>query len=165
MSQYLLGLKNLSSCTPCTKGYYCKYPGWTNETGLCEQGYYCPKSSTSSQQIQCPQGRYCPRGSPSPKLCPRGTFSNNTGLWTESQCTNCTAGFFCDSEGISSPTGQCKAGYYCPIGSKSMEEIDCPVGFHCPEGIPMTIRGIFLPHHSKLRSPRFYVSRFCSWFY
>jgi hypothetical protein len=135
MCKIVLGLKNSSSCTPCTEGYFCKYPGWTNETALCQEGFYCPKFSTSPQQIQCPSGSYCPTGSHLPKLCPRGTFSNKTELWLESQCTNCTPGYFCDSEGKSSPTGKCKAGYYCPIGSKTMEQVDCPIGFHCPEGI------------------------------
>lgn len=133
----LLGLKNSSSCTPCTEGYYCKYPGWTNETALCQRGYYCPKFSTSSRQSHCPTGRYCPRGSPSPRLCPTGTFSNITELWMESQCRNCTPGYYCDSPGESSPSGRCMAGYYCPVGSKTMKEVDCPIGFHCPEGIAL----------------------------
>ena len=131
----ILGLTNSSSCTPCTEGYFCKYPGWTNETGLCQPGFYCPKFSTSSRQVQCPTGSYCPTGSHLPKLCPRGKFSNQTELSMESQCTNCTAGYFCGSEGKTSPTGKCKAGYYCPSGSETMEEVDCPIGFHCPEGI------------------------------
>ena len=134
----ILGLTNSSSCTPCTEGYFCKYPGWTNETGSCQPGFYCPKFSTSSQQKQCPPGRYCPTSSHLPKLCPRGTFSNKTELWMETQCSNCTPGYFCDSEGKSSPTGKCKAGYYCPSGSDTMEEKDCPIGFHCPEGIIYT---------------------------
>ena len=56
----------------------------------------------------------------------------------ESQCTDCIPGYFCDSEGKSSPTGLCKAGFYCPVGSKRMEEVDCPIGFHCPEGNILT---------------------------
>lgn len=134
LCEIVVGLMNLSSCTPCTEGYFCLYAGWTNETSLCKPGFYCPKSSTSSRQVQCPPGYYCPAGSPSPKGCPSGTFSNKTELWMESQCTNCTPGYFCDSEGNISWTGKCKAGYYCPEGSTTMEEVDCPIGFHCPEG-------------------------------
>ena len=130
-----LGLQNASLCTPCTEGYYCKFPGWTNVTGPCKQGFYCPKYSTTSQQITCPQGSYCPTGSGQPISCPIGTFSNQTHLWKKSQCTNCTAGFYCDSDGKTSPSGKCQNGYYCPIGSKSMMQVDCPIGFHCPSGI------------------------------
>ena len=129
------GLHNSSSCTPCTAGSYCKYPGWTNETGLCEKGSFCPQSSRSSQEMLCPAGRYCPSGSDTPSLCPRGTFSNNTGLWAEWQCTNCTSGYYCDSEGRTTPSGECEQGYYCPTSSKTAKAVDCPNGLHCPTGI------------------------------
>ena len=42
--------------------------------------------------------------------CPRGTFNNKTGQAMKSDCTNCTAGYFCDENKMSKPKGECTAG-------------------------------------------------------
>ena len=49
----------------------------------------------------CPAGSYCPTGSQHEThyLCPPGTYSNNTGLSADSQCTPCTPGSYCAGEG------------------------------------------------------------------
>ena len=65
-----------------------------------------------------------------------GTFSNNTGLKSELECTNCTGGMYCETAGLTSPTGNCSAGYYCPLGSiyPQTNETGCEPGFYCPGG-------------------------------
>ena len=45
--------------------------------------------------------------------CPIGTFSNETGLTDESECTDCSPGMYCDTPGLTQPAGPCTAGHYC----------------------------------------------------
>ena len=45
--------------------------------------------------------------------CPPGTFSNRTGLTAESECTPCTQGYYCETDGLIEPTGPCDEGKYC----------------------------------------------------
>lgn len=48
---------------------------------------------------KCPAGCYCPEQTSEPFPCPQGTYSPSTGLTRESECLNCTAGYFCNSTG------------------------------------------------------------------
>lgn len=106
----------------------------------------------------CPAGFWCPTGTKfsTEFSCPSGTYSNRTLLSEASSCTECTAGFYCETEGLSWPTGPCAAGYFCGLGSstptpgdnddyyyngetcadQSDAEINgvCPIGHYCPEG-------------------------------
>lgn len=54
----------------------------------------------------CPAGSYCPQSTKHSMeyLCPEGTYSNQTELWLESQCTPCEPGTYCAGEGIESRT-------------------------------------------------------------
>lgn len=49
----------------------------------------------------CPTGHYCPTNTTSKfsNPCPPGTFNNITNLEMESQCTPCSAGYYCASFG------------------------------------------------------------------
>lgn len=82
----------------------------------------------------CPQGHYCLQGTEEKfqHPCPSGTFSTATGLTAELQCTNCTAGFYCDRGGKNTTSGECKAGYYCPERSEIATAVPCPMGNYCP---------------------------------
>ena len=51
----------------------------SNPPKPCGQGYYCPLMSSSPDQYPCPPG----------------TFSSSSSLSDASQCTNCTAGYYC----------------------------------------------------------------------
>ena len=134
------GLSESSQCTLCDAEMYCGLPGLTQPSGECSAGYFCRSGASSLAPSQgaeagvCPPGTYCPAGSPEPQLCPAATFSNVSGLRSVEECTNCTAGQFCDTPGLSSPVGECDAGYYCPIGSTSAFEIVCDLGAFCPTG-------------------------------
>jgi hypothetical protein len=67
----------------------------------------------------CPTGHFCPRGLENLEdgRCPRGTYSNYTGLANVSQCQECPPGFFCGDLGLSQPSGPCHSGYFCGGGA------------------------------------------------
>ena len=48
--------------------------------------------------------------------CPEGTYGSQVGLSSSAQCTNCTAGSYCEGVGLSKPTGFCEPGYWCQNG-------------------------------------------------
>ena len=110
-------------CSSCPPGYMC-----TRRIAAdpCKQGYYCPGSIGYDIQP-----------------CPLGTFGARVGLTDILECTNCTAGNYCDVVGLAAPSGPCKATYWCkvgvdkrnPIGSNHLGEGGiCPKGHQCPEG-------------------------------
>lgn len=45
--------------------------------------------------------------------CPIGTYSNETGLTEEAECTACDPGMYCDTPGLTAPAGECDEGHYC----------------------------------------------------
>lgn len=51
-------------------------------------------------------------------------------------CLSCTAGSYCQSYGLSEPTGRCDIGYYCPGGqdSPTPNEYACSPGHFCYQG-------------------------------
>ena len=70
----------------------------------CPAGYWCAQSGQSEI---CPVGYYCPAGTSWDwQACPRGTYSDDLGLYEEEQCTPCPAGKYCDSAALSAPSGE-----------------------------------------------------------
>ena len=65
-----------------------------------------------------------------------GTFSGSFQNQNISDCKPCTAGSYCGTQGLSSPTGECDQGYYCPQGqlSKRPGKFKCTPGHYCPNG-------------------------------
>ena len=52
-------------------------------------------------------GYYCPAGTGKDKQpCPRGTFSNETGLSNITGCQPCPARFYCEKEAMTNYTGR-----------------------------------------------------------
>ena len=137
-----------------------------SECKECPAGKYCPRGSEVS--IPCPRGYYCLKGRDSEKLgvqvpCPRGTFGSREGLRTESECTDCSAGYYCDGEGQSNVTNMCAAGYWCKTKSHSATPSSsndfgpCPSGgYYCEAGSSVPQRcpvGTYAkPYRNKLRS-------------
>lgn len=78
-------------------------------------GYYCPTNSSDYSANPCPSGRYCPENTTrgDQYLCPLGTFNPATGQSSSSACLPCTAGFYCQTQGLAGPTGNCSAGKIC----------------------------------------------------
>eukprot|EP00347_Sterkiella_histriomuscorum_P016022 403354791 len=128
---------------PCTPGMYCPQIGLAASELKCSAGYYCLTKAIIATPVTesdgggiCPQGFYCPEASITPLPCPISTYSQNQGNIDVSDCSPCPAGLYCDSTGMSSPSGQCDAGYYCPQGSTSPRDPDhiCPLGHKCAQG-------------------------------
>ena len=57
-----------------------------------------------------------------------------------SECTPCSGGMYCESMGLSVPTGDCTAGYYCTQGASVSTPSDgvtgdeCLMGGYCLQG-------------------------------
>nr|XP_054760934.1 uncharacterized protein LOC129267226 [Lytechinus pictus] len=127
----------------CTEGNYCDVEGLADVAGKCMEGFYCISTAVRPDPTDgitgdiCPRGRYCGNGTgANPPMCPSGTFSNGTGLRIEEQCTNCTAGSYCEDPALTEPTGLCDPGYYCPVGQSSSNPFPCGEGYYCEEGSP-----------------------------
>ena len=70
---------------------------------LCPAGYYCYDDGRS---VICPIGYYCPAGTGLDWMsCPRGTYSNQEGLYEIHQCKPCDAGKYCNGVHLTNPTG------------------------------------------------------------
>ena len=125
---------------PCPAGTYLPTTGGTDVSSCltCEAGYYCDEGSRAMST--CPAGSYCPEGlSNNPRPCPAGTFSEDIGLKLETDCTICTLGSYCDTEGLTTPSGLCDPGYICREGSTTSQPDEDPtdpnaVGYKCPKG-------------------------------
>ena len=89
-------------------------------------------------------------GTEDPVPCPAGTYGAAVRLKAESECTQCTAGYYCTTPGLLAVEGQCEEGYYCETGSNSSQEYICPAGHYC--GI-----GTDIPDRCPLVSRKFIV--------
>ncbi|KAJ8256943.1 hypothetical protein COCON_G00190950, partial [Conger conger] len=154
-------LTKASECTPCDPGMYCKGSGNTSPTGPCSAGFLCfggsplPSPTDEVTGARCPPGFYCPVSSSTPRPCPKGSFSEKSGLAEPSQCRLCSPGHYCSEAGLSAVTGPCLPGYFCLEGSQSaapglsvfggvcspghycesgtVAPTPCPAGTHRPE--------------------------------
>ena len=157
---------------PCPQGafceagssYYSNCPGGTysdllkaTNISACletQRGYYTTHGSSSLHVTACPAGYYCPQRTSvySNTPCPAGTFSGATGLYSSTQCQNCTIGNFCPQAAIS-PTqcnigrynphergtessicGLCERGWACPVAGMFEMTTRCQPGCYCPSG-------------------------------
>lgn len=128
------GQTSLSTCTGCARGTYCPAGSPVGQT--CPAQYYCPANTGDYNVFPCPPG----------------SFSDQAGLFSASQCTNCTAGYFCPGGGSpklpciagtynsqirgTSPTSclPCEAGYACPSSATFEVTVLCTKGYFCPLG-------------------------------
>ena len=108
-------------CYDCPAGYMC-----TRQVAAdpCKQGYFCP--GKTGYDIQ---------------PCPSGTFGSRTGLVSKGECTNCTAGSYCEGTGLAIPTGPCDPGHWCQVGVNTKAPDGnvhtglggiCSTGHECP---------------------------------
>lgn len=74
--------------------------------------------------LSCFAGHYCPVGTmfPTQHKCPAGTWSERSGLESESECRPCPRGWYCLA-GVGVPSGRCSSGYYCPEGSMWLKNL------------------------------------------
>ncbi|KAK1786529.1 hypothetical protein P4O66_017651 [Electrophorus voltai] len=149
------GLRARSQCRECNGGHYCAHQNATSVSGHCSAGYHCsrgnisPKPSTWSagEGGPCPVGYYCPQGTADPQACPEGTFSNRTRLTSQDECVPCLPGRYCNTTGLTSPTGECWEGFYCKQGASLPNALNRDSrGGPCPTGSSGTLdRGFFCP--------------------
>ena len=112
---------------------------------ICPASYFC--DSTFDVVILgtdnlCPEGYFCPEGTTAPTSypCPPGTYSNQTGLTSDSQCSLCEPGVYCLAPGLTQPSGLCSAGYFCKLGAivptpvQGDEANAYPPGRYYPQG-------------------------------
>lgn len=64
------------------------------------------------------------------RRCPSGTAGSAISLADSSECSTCTAGFYCDPANIGPE--ECPDGYYCPEGTQRANEFPCPAGYYGP---------------------------------
>ena len=117
----------------------------------CPAGYECPTGSTN-YHVECPVNRYCPQGTERGIYCKNGTYGNSTRQISQSDCTTCPGGKFCNQGYI---LGNCTSGYFCKSGQYSptpyvdtskygdssallhyLQSIDggpCYPGYYCPK--------------------------------
>ena len=139
-------LHNISQCVSCSAGQYCQGVGFTIPTGNCSAGYVCvagaisPTPNDGETGFLCLEGEYCTEGSSSGLNCPRGTYSNASGLSQASECLSCDAGSYCSSPGLTQPSGLCFAGHFCTGRAELPNPFNesygdrCDPGQHCPAG-------------------------------
>ncbi|XP_013387786.1 multiple epidermal growth factor-like domains protein 11 [Lingula anatina] len=92
--------------------------------------------------VMCPAGYFCPNNTQyaTQNPCAPGSFSNNTGLAAQADCSDCTPGMYCGTAGLTEPTAQCQAGYFCNGRASTATPTDgatgdiCPQGLYCPQG-------------------------------
>ena len=147
------GLRAESECTYCLAGHYCETPALITVTGQCDPGYFCLKGAKKATPQddnvnnpkwfgECPEGGfYCERGVSAETPCPPGTFAPGSvgKLRSVAECTQCTAGHFCELGHQSEVTDPCDPGYFCLEGSPTSRPNAsfggiCPPGFRCPSG-------------------------------
>ncbi|KAG7455700.1 SCO-spondin-like isoform X1, partial [Solea senegalensis] len=143
------GSWSVSQCRQCDGGHYCSSRNGTAVTGPCQEGYYCSHGNTSPRPVlqaagiggPCPVGHYCPQATIHPLPCPRGTFSNLTKLISQENCQPCLPGYYCNTMGLSAPSGECLEGFFCLGGAdrpdpplRDSHGGPCPKGYYCSEG-------------------------------
>ncbi|CEM37955.1 unnamed protein product [Vitrella brassicaformis CCMP3155] len=132
----------------CPFGYYCPAgtltellcvaPTYSDAEGLgeclgCPAGFYCNVDAMSNgTEFVCPKGNYCPFNVTTPIPCPPGTFADAEALTSPDDCSICPRGYYCDTDGQSSPAGPCDAGFICMEGSQD------PQPFHANYTQPTT---------------------------
>ena len=139
------GLTSVSSCPPCTAGYYCPLNGTVYASDFCWPGYYC-MNGTSVPNLLCPPGFYCPSSSFSPLPCGPGSFQSSSG---ESTCKSCIEGYYCPPR--SSTPIICPPRYYCPSNST--------IPLFCPDGSFSNSSGLASVFDCTPCPPRVYCSQ------
>ena len=125
---------------PCAEGTYSGDEGQT-ECWSCPAGFYCPSGTSEFNRFPCSSGHYCPGGTryANEFPCPVGTFNPYKLAQNLSECLPCSGGKYCESPGLSTPTGNCTEGYFCELAIDLPSPFNetfgsiCPIGHYCPE--------------------------------
>ena len=122
------------SCDNCSLGFYAG-SGSTRCTACAPGSYSLVPISGISGCLPCPNGKYCVGGVAAAQAggaqvvdCPKGTYKDEPGLVSASQCAQCPENFFCPTPVFKGP---CPAGTVSPAGSTSQLQCVCQQGFTC----------------------------------
>ena len=66
------------------------------QNSTCPPGHYCPKRTTHAYEYPCPVG----------------TYTNARGLKTDTQCSPCDGGYYCDELGQTASVKKCAPGTF-----------------------------------------------------
>ncbi|XP_028816958.1 zonadhesin [Denticeps clupeoides] len=133
------GGQERQDCVPCPYGWFQNQRG-QRDCKLCPAGYHCPLTTQditgAAMPLLCPQGYFCPSNvsQAKPLPCPKGTFGLTNGLTAADECTPCSFGHFCGSEGLSQPSGTCSPGFLCLVRAEVPNPTDNRTGALCPPG-------------------------------
>lgn len=142
--------KGESSCNVCFPGYTCTTDKTNSISDKCPPGSYCQRQDTSTKELvpvdQEVNYGIVPDGiniALDDNFCPKGGFGPLLAASSEENCNPCSAGYACDTKGLSQPLTKCEAGYVCTIGAtksnpsfanETETKTDrCPKGSYCPE--------------------------------
>lgn len=138
------GLGAAAECTACPETFRCTLRGLNDRSKLetCVDGYLCKEGTAYATEVECAINNFCIAGVT--YECPPGTYSEVTGLASDTECVECPPGFVCPQ--FQSSRYKCPAGQYC-LGKVSAVAdasgacpnerscpIKCPIGKYCPEG-------------------------------
>ena len=73
---------------------------YCNAGFVCSLGAYNATPTDNSTGYECLPGYYCEVGSAQGTKCPLGTFSNSYGLENVTECIQCTGGYYCEQQGM-----------------------------------------------------------------
>jgi len=73
-------------------------------------------------------------GSSTPTACAAGTYNNATEGSDQTDCIECTPGYYCSGTSNPFPTDVCSAGYYCEGGSDTPTKNATDPGYYSPAG-------------------------------
>lgn len=101
-----------ADCIKCIEGHYCDPSRAASNISNCDNDLALPQVGTISPLL-CPVGHFCLPGTETltQNPCPRGTFSNTTGLCSISQCLLCPPGMYCADVGLAKPSGLCYSAF------------------------------------------------------
>ena len=129
----------------CPSGTYTDFSNATSYDDCvnCPAGVYCDHASGNTfmeedrKPADCPKGNYCLERTPASTTypCPAGSFSDRERIINSTQCSNCTAGYFCPT-GLDSEPGAnliCPPGHFCPEGTAGENADDARIPA-CPDG-------------------------------
>ena len=125
--QPITGASSSGFCLPCSMGTASSAVG-VGACELCAPGKFQPNSKAISC-LPCEDdhlGVYCPNaGTSTPTPCPGGTYSNETGLYSEVQCSSVETGFYA-STGSKYPELCPASGFTCP--GRALDDVNNPPG-------------------------------------
>lgn len=93
--------------------------------GQCPVGKLCRTEATVDPE-DCPRASFCPLGSSVPQSCPKGRYSNTSGLANPSQCTRNAPGHFSAAGSVEQIP--CSPGTIAPVGWEMERCQPCAAG-------------------------------------